>query len=556
MRLFDLNIETVLEHWDCEHGLRELIANALDECVLTGTSPISISKDDDERWHVRDYGRGIRIEHFTLNENAEKIGADGVIGKFGVGLKDALAVLDRHRAKVTIQSRHGKFNLTKASKHDFDGITTLHVSHAPGDPAMCGTDIALAGVPDSAMERAKSMFLCFREHQILDSTPFGQILAAPPSGAEVFINGVWVNTEAGFLFSYNVTSLTQPMRKALNRERVNIGRGVYADRLRQILRASEASEVLKPLAVAYANRDRGELAEELTWLDVAHKALNELAKTQKVVAVSHTEMKTRPDLVEDIKRDGHEIVILTDREKQRADEQTQKGKAPFHTLTTWIQSVNDSFQYRFVDADELSEAETSLWQHRHQILALVGAKSETIPRLLISETMRESDDGTHGAWDSSLGAIIVKRTQLRSLSALAGTLLHEFGHASTGAVDSTRAFENVLTHFLGTVAVRALNSSPSPSATPDVEAHPETVPCPPEPPLVLDGFEFIPVESSNIEGVAYDQEQHTLYVVFRNGSRYYYRSVPETVFSDLMNAPSKGRYLNAAIVGRYSYGHM
>lgn len=72
MRLFDLNIETVLEHWEVEHGLREIIANALDECRLTGTEPISIAKDDAGRWHIRDYGRGIRIEHFTLNENQEE----------------------------------------------------------------------------------------------------------------------------------------------------------------------------------------------------------------------------------------------------------------------------------------------------------------------------------------------------------------------------------------------------------------------------------------------------------------------------------------------------
>lgn len=554
MRLFDLNIETVLEHWDVEHGLREIIANALDECALSGTKPINIEKDERGRWHIRDYGRGIKIEHFTLNENVEKIGADGVIGKFGVGLKDALATLDRHHVQVAIRSAHGTFTLTKASKHDFDGITTLHISHEQGNPATHGTDVILSGVPHAAIEKAKDMFLCFREHRILDGTPFGQVIAAPPAGAHVFINGVWVNAEPTFLFSYNVTSLTDSMRKALNRERVNVGRSVYADRLRQILKCSNNADVLQPLASTYARRDEGELPEELSWIDVAHKALNELAKSQSIVVVSNTEIKARPELVEDIKRDGHQIVLLTDREKQRADEQTKEGKAPFQTLGTWIQSVNDSFQYRFVDENQFTEDEGKVWLKRNQILGLVGFRPRAIPRILVSETMCTSEDGTTGAWDSKLNAIILKRTQLRSLPAFAGTLLHELAHATTGAVDCTRFFENTLTEYLGKVAVTAL-SGVMPRIDPNDEPNSKPIPSTPEVPVVLGGIAFVPVESSCITGVSYNEQTQTLYVAFKNGKRYSFLSVPKTEHATFINAPSKGRYLSV-LFDRYKYGNI
>lgn len=555
MRLFDLNIETVLEHWECEHGLRELIANALDERTLTGTQPISIAKDDQGRWHIRDFGRGIRIEHFTLNENLEKIGANGVIGKFGVGLKDALATLDRHHAKVSIRSQHGIFTLTRAAKHDFDGITTLHILHEPGDPTFSGTDITLTNIPDVSIAQAKSMFLCFREHRVLESTPFGQIIAAAPAGAEVFINGVWVNSEPTFLFSYNVTSLTDSMRKALNRERVNVGRSVYADRLRQILKCGTAATVLQPLASAYARRDKGELPEELGWIDVAHKALNELSKTQKVVVVSQSEIKARPELVEDIKRDGCQIVLLTDREKQRADQQAERGKAPFQTLHTWIQSVNNSFQYQFVDESKFTDNEYAVWQRRNQILGLVNLRPNTIPRIRISETMSTSADGTIGAWDSKLNAIVVKRTQLRSLPVFAGTLLHELAHATTGAVDCTRFFENTLTEYLGRVAATAL-SGDSPILDNSDEPNNKPSSAAPEAPVVLGGIAFVPVDSSNISGVAYNDETRTLYVAFKNGSRYFYQGVPQTVHEALISAPSKGRYMSNEIIGRYNYGRI
>lgn len=54
--LFDLNIEEVLEHWETEHAVREVIANALDEQVLTGTADVEIYEHDGS-WHVRDHGR-------------------------------------------------------------------------------------------------------------------------------------------------------------------------------------------------------------------------------------------------------------------------------------------------------------------------------------------------------------------------------------------------------------------------------------------------------------------------------------------------------------------
>jgi len=67
IRAFDLNIEEVLENWEVEHALREVIANALDEQVISRTAEIEISKDRQSDWHIRDFGRGLQIEHFTLN---------------------------------------------------------------------------------------------------------------------------------------------------------------------------------------------------------------------------------------------------------------------------------------------------------------------------------------------------------------------------------------------------------------------------------------------------------------------------------------------------------
>lgn len=63
---------------------------------------------------------------------------------------------------------------------------------------------------------------------------------------------------------------------------------------------------------------------------------------------------------------------------------------------------------------------------------------------------------TDGVWDSFIPAIVIKRSKLSSLIGYAATLLHEIGHATTGAVDATRDFERVLTDYLGRTSVAAI----------------------------------------------------------------------------------------------------
>jgi hypothetical protein len=160
MREFDLNIERVLENWTVAHALREVIANALDEQTLTGTREPQIFQDAGGRWHVRDWGRGLRYEHLTQNENKEKLAQpDKVVGKFGVGLKDALATFDRHRVDVLIRSRYGDITTGKQAKHGFADIKTLHALITdPVDPGFTGTEYILAGTAlgERQVEEAKT----------------------------------------------------------------------------------------------------------------------------------------------------------------------------------------------------------------------------------------------------------------------------------------------------------------------------------------------------------------------------------------------------------------
>ena len=61
------------------------------------------------------------------------------------------------------------------------------------------------------------------------------------------------------------------------------------------------------------------------------------------------------------------------------------------------------------------------------------------------------------------------------------------------------------------------------------------------------------VDSSNIEAIGYDEDSEELYVQFLSGGCYIYHKVPSYVFGEMMNAPSKGSFLNREIKGIYSY---
>jgi len=59
------------------------------------------------------------------------------------------------------------------------------------------------------------------------------------------------------------------------------------------------------------------------------------------------------------------------------------------------------------------------------------------------------------------------------------------------------------------------------------------------------------VNSSMVYAVGYDQENKVLEVVFRKGSIWQYRSVPEDVYEGLISSGSIGSYMRNEILDCY-----
>jgi hypothetical protein len=457
---FDLNIEKVLEDWGPAEALRELIANALDEQALTKTPPVTITKDKTGNWHVQDDGRGLQHEHLTQNENKEKLAKpDLFIGKFGVGLKDALATFDRKKITVHITSRHETITLGKAAKHGFADITTLHaLITPPANPKQIGTDVQLVGITDADVAHAKAFFLTFSNDTLLETTGYGHVLAKRDT-SKIYITGLRVAEEPNFLFSYNITATTKAIRKALNRERTNVGRTAYADRIKSILLACTSTEVGGLLVEDLKQFQRGTLHDELQWLDVAVHACKLLNATERVLFLTPAQLFAAKSMAERAQSDGYTIITIPENVQAKLRGATDLAGTPLRDLAEYTREWNTSFSFTFVNEKDLTNAERAIFAKTKALFALIGGQPKNVKHVLVSETMR-LDPGTHeetvGVFELAEQRIVIKRSQLKQLQSYACTLLHEAAHARSNADHYSQEFEDELSALLGLIAAKKL----------------------------------------------------------------------------------------------------
>jgi hypothetical protein len=453
-RYFDLNIQRVLEHWTVSEALREIIANALDEQALTNTAEPEIFESDTGSWHVRDFGRGLRYEHFTQNEDAEKLAKPNlVIGKFGVGLKDAMATFDRHGVTVVIRSQHSDITIDSVAKHGFDDVLTLHaVVDDPADSDVVGTEVILNGLKREDVDTAKSFFLKYSGDAELEHTRYGSVLQREGKSARIYVNGLRVAEEPNFLFSYNITSLTKALRAALNRERSNVGRQAYSDRVKAILLACSSPSVADTLAADLASFASGRNHDETTWLDVSLHACRVLNAHEKVVFVTADQVYMSAGLLARARNDGYRVVVVPETVAVKLPKLEDIEGNPLRDLNEYRVEWNQSFQFEFVDPADLTESERSVLALAAPVLKLVSEEAKRVREVLVSQTMRidaHDDNEAAGVWDEETRRIIIKRDQLEHSEQFVGTLLHEVAHAYSGAPDVDEEFERALTRLLG-----------------------------------------------------------------------------------------------------------
>jgi len=355
---------------------------------------------------------------------------------------------------VHIRSAHCDISLVEAAKYGFEDVITLQAAVSPASsPKMDGSDVELQGVSAADIKAAKDFFLCFSGERVLETTPHGQILERTAGrDARVYVTGLLVAEEERFAFSYNITSLTTAMRRALNRERTNVGRTAYTERVKGMLLASQSEEVAQVLAADLSNIERGTQHDEVTWTDVAVHACQILNARKKVVFVTASELSSARDSIDHATEDGYEVIAIPDNVRRSLAGLKDIQGNPVRDLLVYQAEWNSSFEFKFVSRDDLTLAERKVFDRWQQIVRLVGGLPAVVREVRVSETMRP-DFGTggecQGLWEPDKKRIIVKRSELASLTSFAGTLLHEITHANSGYQDVSREFESALTDVIG-----------------------------------------------------------------------------------------------------------
>jgi len=457
MKKFDLNIEQILENWEPHHAVREVIANAFDEQKLTKTSAIKIFKDNENQWHIRDYGRGINIEHFTQNENEEKLNTEGIIGKFGIGLKDALATFYRHDINVKIISKNGGFTIAKSAKMGFESVVTLHMYvNQIQSSSFIGTEFILSNIKDNDIQKAKDLFHIFAGEKVIETCSQGVILEKNDIG-KIYINGILIAEEENFLFSYNITNVSVAIRKALNRERTNVGRTAYSNSIKSILLKCKSHEIAIALVNDFKNYSYGIIHDELKWIDIQEHAVKILNHYENVVFVTTNETILHPGLIDEVQTCGYEIVNIPSNLKEKIQGQSDVDGNVIREFDQFRIERNDNFEFEFIPIDDLNEIEKQNYYLIDKILSLVEADPKKINKILISDKMQK-DDSSYMSVDGLYqnNQIIIKRSVLNDTKKFIAVLLHEFAHAKSGFPDATREFEIELTNMLGIIGLKAL----------------------------------------------------------------------------------------------------
>jgi len=63
----------------------------------------------------------------------------------------------------------------------------------------------------------------------------------------------------------------------------------------------------------------------------------------------------------------------------------------------------------------------------------------------------------------------------------------------------------------------------------------------------------IPITSSNLKAIGYDEEHKILEVEFKGGGVYRYKDVPKETFESFLSSPSLGKFFMGSIRNRFLF---
>jgi hypothetical protein len=314
-KYYDLNIgENVLIHLDIEDGLKEIISNSIDEHMSGNINEeVKIYKNVQNKWCIRDYGRGIKQEHFKFNINKEKEKDCKYIGFFGYGLKDAICILNNKKIKFKIYTKQYIYTPTIRAKQECPDDESLHIQVIKNTTYEIekGTEFVFDNLTLNHIKKAKDKFIMFIKPNINFEID-GNKMFKMDLFQSVFINGVKVLNNTGYHFSYDIMS-TDKIREYFNRDRKDIdlkklNKNIDTNILKKI-EFSENKYNFITLITDILKFNKKNMLQEFDSMMILRNLIYQLNETQDYVFVGNDENITEFQK-ECIEEEGKEIIKI------------------------------------------------------------------------------------------------------------------------------------------------------------------------------------------------------------------------------------------------------
>lgn len=268
----DLNIgQPYLSDWSEGMAIREFIANALDGASNSDTS---IEKICEGKWTIINKESEIKPENFIIKEG-EKTKNSSKIGKFGIGLKDAIGVLMSRGISVEIYTSEYRYVAKYKDKSKLINDKCFFMDIYKNDRDWIGTEIVLNQCKDIFIMNAKSYFLIYRKKPtIVSQTAYGDILSEDnKDNGTIYLNGIKIGHENTFTYSYNIKFQDENLKRGISRERDNLSREVYKESIKKIIEDSKDEEVFVEFYERFIKTNDGSLRGELVYIEAQVKAI-------------------------------------------------------------------------------------------------------------------------------------------------------------------------------------------------------------------------------------------------------------------------------------------
>lgn len=445
---FDLNIKRILTTWKVPHACRELVANAFDEHELKKLDRGGVVIDlKGDCLTIKDQGRGIEKLHFVQDESDEKVSNFKnfhIIGHFGVGLKDAVAVLMREGRTLEIRSRHGRYTFQYKNKHGHDDVITLHVIiHDDVPQDFVGTEITVRPFSGEEQRQTKDLFLMFSKREVLFECPYGQVLSNDGDGgavSSIYVKGLRVDENQQYHFSYNIYELNKALREKMSRDKNSISMGIYSGIVKKILTSTAKSDPLygtiEELVVGRPSRD---LKTDVGYKDII---VHFTKSMDSKVIVTQEQCRAHPGVYDEVK----DRVQVVSKEQYAAITRSEGRKC---------QTIEEVIKIGVDHGDEvtpkkMTQAEKEVFDFGNEVIRsnpdIFGSLS--VPKIVRDLELRGRS--VSGMFSNREERICIDYNQLRKGGyAYLGTLAHEHAHKKSGATDCTKEFEHCLTEMLG-----------------------------------------------------------------------------------------------------------